>query len=91
MSDEYLAEAAKVDPGHFALIYDRYVRLIYQYCRRRLWDIEAAEDATSTVFMKALAGIATFSRLVGQGSLRSWPCATCRRAVIQQCRSTTGI
>jgi RNA polymerase sigma-70 factor (ECF subfamily) len=49
--------AARVDPRAFAALYDRYVGPVYGYCYTRLGDREAAEDATSEVFVKALAAL----------------------------------
>ncbi len=55
------------------------------YCRRRLWDVEAAEDATSTVFTKALSGIATFGAV--RGSFRSWLFAITHHTVVDEIRA----
>ncbi len=55
--DKELVAAAQVDPCAFGPLYERYVGPIYRYCYIRLGDHEAAEDATSEVFTKALAGL----------------------------------
>ncbi len=55
--DAALVTAARVDPRAFAGRYDRYVGPVYGYCYTRLGDREAAEDATSEVFAKALAAL----------------------------------
>lgn len=49
--------AARADPRAFAPLYERYLGPIYRYCYTRLGSREAAEDATSEVFLKALAGL----------------------------------
>jgi RNA polymerase sigma-70 factor (ECF subfamily) len=46
-------------PAAFETLYRRYVDQIHRYCYRRLGNREAAEDATSQVFMKALITIRT--------------------------------
>ena len=63
-----LVAAAQRDRAAFAPLYDRYARPIYRYCYRRLGSHEAAEDATSQTFVKALAAIGRYR----DGSFRSW-------------------
>ena len=63
-----LVAMARMDPAAFAPLYRRYVLPIYRYCYRRLGGHEAAEDATSQVFVKALAGLGGFT----EGSFRAW-------------------
>ena len=53
--DAALVARAKADPRAFAPLYRRYVDPVYRYCYRRLGNREAAEDATSLVFARALA------------------------------------
>jgi RNA polymerase sigma factor (sigma-70 family) len=62
--------AARRDRAAFAPLYARYARPIYRYCYRRLGSHEAAEDATSQTFVKALAGVPRFRE--GQGTFRGW-------------------
>ena len=70
-SDEAdLVAAAQRDRATFAPLYARYARPIYRYCYRRLGDHEAAEDATSQTFVKALAGLGRYRE--ESGSFRSW-------------------
>jgi RNA polymerase sigma-70 factor (ECF subfamily) len=56
--DAALVLRAQRDRRAFAPLYRRYVDPVYRACHRRLGDREAAEDATSLVFARALAGIA---------------------------------
>jgi RNA polymerase sigma-70 factor (ECF subfamily) len=49
-----LVAAAKRDPHAFAPLYRHYVDRVYGYCLRRLGTREAAEDATSRTFERAL-------------------------------------
>ncbi|MFL5758919.1 MAG: RNA polymerase sigma factor [Thermomicrobiales bacterium] len=80
MSGTAVSRAATVDDGEivhivsrhdseaFATLYRQHVDPIYRFCYRRLGTKEAAEDATSQVFAKALSGLADFRG----GSFRSW-------------------
>jgi len=68
--DEALVERARGDRAAFGPIYDRYVTPVYRYCYRRLGVTEAAEDATSLVFEKAMLALPRYRS--GPGSFRSW-------------------
>ncbi len=57
LTDDELVRLAKVDRQAFGLLYDRYVDRVYRYCYRRLQTREAAEDATSQVFLRAMTAI----------------------------------
>ncbi|MEA2595605.1 MAG: hypothetical protein QOF01_2074 [Thermomicrobiales bacterium] len=63
-----LVAAAWADPHAFAALYRRHVDPIYRFCYRRLGSKEAAEDATSHVFAKALSGLPGFRG----GSFQGW-------------------
>jgi RNA polymerase sigma-70 factor (ECF subfamily) len=52
----------------FSCLYEAFVDPIYWYCRARLGDCAAAEDAVSTVFTRALAAGPRYD----DPSLRSW-------------------
>jgi RNA polymerase sigma-70 factor (ECF subfamily) len=52
-----LVERAKVEAEAFGALYDRYFTPIYRFVASRLGDRDQAEDVTSEVFMKALAGL----------------------------------
>jgi RNA polymerase sigma-70 factor, ECF subfamily len=58
--DAALVAAARVDRQAFRLLYERYVQQIYGFCYLRLHSRELAEDATSEVFVKAMAGLDGF-------------------------------
>src|SRR6478735_2973651 len=45
------------DPRAFAPLYARYAAPIYGYCANRLGSRQAAEDATSVIFAKALTSL----------------------------------
>lgn len=55
--DATLVNRAKRDRQAFAPLYARYADPIYRYCYRRLGSQEAAADATSQVFAKAIAAL----------------------------------
>lgn len=63
-----LALRARQDPEAFAALYHRYLDPVYRYCYRRLESPEAAEDAASQVFERALKSIHQFRG----GSFRAW-------------------
>jgi RNA polymerase sigma-70 factor, ECF subfamily len=52
-----LAEAARRDPAAFSPLYHRYVRQIYRFCYVRLGNQQAAEDATSDIFLRAMGSL----------------------------------
>lgn len=66
--DHVLASRALHDRAAFAELYQRYLTPIYGFCYRRLGSREAAEDATSLVFTKALEGLPT----VRTANIRAW-------------------
>jgi len=67
-SDDELVALAMEDPRHFSLLYARYLDSVHRYCYRRLGSREAAEDATSLVFTKALTAFPHYRN----ASFRGW-------------------
>lgn len=55
-----LIEAAQKDPARFAELYENNFDRVYAFIARRVRDRNEAEDLTSEVFHKALAGLARF-------------------------------
>ena len=55
--DAVLVAAALANPQAFTFLYLRYVQSVHRYCYLKLGNREAAEDATSEVFLKALGGL----------------------------------
>ena len=49
--------AAKENPVHFGLLYEKYFKSIYVFVHRRTDDEELASDITSHVFLKAMINI----------------------------------
>ncbi len=78
-----LVARAKRDPSDFAPLYARYHPLVLAFCRRRLANPEAAEDATSLVFAKALAAIQS----VHDDAFPSWLFTIARRVVVDTYRA----
>lgn len=78
--DAALVLAAQRDPRAFAHLYLRYVDPVYRYCHRRLGTKEAAEDATSAVFAKALAAIPRYR--TENASFRAWLFAIAHNVVV---------
>lgn len=70
LDDARLVRAAQADRRAFAPLYERYVTPVYRYCFHRLGNREAAEDATSLIFTKALGALARYQPEAG--SFRSW-------------------
>jgi RNA polymerase sigma-70 factor (ECF subfamily) len=83
--DQAQVVAAQHDPRAFAPLYLRYVDLVYAYCQRRLGTQEAAEDATSLVFIKALAALPRYH--AGDGTFRGWLFAIAHNVVIDSQRA----
>jgi RNA polymerase sigma-70 factor (ECF subfamily) len=79
-----LVARARRDRRAFAALYDRYLDAIYRYCYVRLGNREAAEDATSLIFAKAMDGLPGFRG----GTFRSWLFAIAHNAVADAHRAT---
>jgi RNA polymerase sigma-70 factor, ECF subfamily len=73
-----LVAAAQRDRRAFAPLYARYSLPIYRYCYRRLGNHEAAEDATSQTFVKALDALGRFRG----NTFRAWLFTIADRVVI---------
>jgi RNA polymerase sigma-70 factor (ECF subfamily) len=84
VSDADLVAQAVRDPRAFALLYRRYLDPVYRYCYYRLGDKEAAEDATSQVFMKAFAAL---DKRRAEHSFRSWLFVIARNVVADHFRA----
>jgi RNA polymerase sigma-70 factor (ECF subfamily) len=86
--DAALVNAARNDARCFAPLYQRYLRSIHGYCYRRLGSAEAAEDAASTIFVRALSQIVTYR---GDGSFRSWLFAIVFRTLNELARKRSSL
>lgn len=79
-----LVALALRDRRAFAPLYARFLDPVHRYCHRRMGTREAAEDATSLVFAKALAALPLYRG----GSFRAWLFAIAHRVVIDEYRAT---
>ena len=68
LPDAALVAAAQHDPRAFTPLYRRYVEPIHRYCYARLGSRALAEDATSEVFVKALAALGDYR----DGAFSAW-------------------
>lgn len=83
-SEAELVARAKHDRQAFAPLYRTYVGPVYRYCYHRLGTREAAEDATSEVFIKALANLPLHR---ADRSFRSWLFAIAHNVVVDTYRT----
>ena len=81
-ADDAIVRAAQSDLAAFAPLYDRYHDAIYGYCLRRLGTREAAGDATSLTFTRAMMALDRFRG----GSFRAWLFAIAHNVVIDVTR-----
>lgn len=73
------------DREAFAGLYDAYAQKIYRYLYYRVQNRHVAEDLTSTVFMKALAGVARLDP--EKGSVSAWFTTIARNALTDHFRT----
>lgn len=80
--------AAQQDLRAFAPLYERYHPIVYHYCLRRLSNPEAAADAASLVFIRAVAALNRFRPdPKREGStFRSWLFTIAHNVVVDQHR-----
>jgi RNA polymerase sigma-70 factor (ECF subfamily) len=82
VSDAELVALAQRDPQVFARLYARYLDPVHRYCHRRLGSREAAEDATSLIFTKALVALPRYHG----ASFRSWLFTIAHHVVVDRYR-----
>lgn len=80
--DRDLAIVARRDPAAFGRLYDRYLPAVYAYAFRRPRN---REDATASVFTRALAGIGSFRE--DAPSFRAWLFGIAHNAVVDAARA----
>ena len=87
-----IIERAKTDPHAFAPLYQRYAPIVHAYCLRRLGHPEAAADATSQIFTKALTGLQRFTPDPARAgsTFRSWLFTIAHNVVIDTRRRHRG-
>lgn len=82
---EIIEKCQAGDLKDFSLLYDSYVKKIYDFIYYRTNHKETAEDLTSRAFMKALEKIGSFDS--GKGSFSSWIYRIARNSVIDHYRT----
>lgn len=81
-SSESASVGDRAERAAFAEVYRAWAAPVYRYCRVRLGTREAAEDATSATFLRAMAGFEGFRG----GSLPAWIFAIARNVVADSAR-----
>ncbi|MGD9711280.1 MAG: RNA polymerase sigma factor, partial [Thermomicrobiales bacterium] len=81
-----MVKRALADAAAFAPLYLRYIDSIHAHCFWRLGSREAAEDATSQVFIQALSRLAQFDS--HRGTFRSWLFAIAHHILVDQHRKS---
>jgi RNA polymerase sigma-70 factor (ECF subfamily) len=85
IGDELLVARAQEDPAAFVALYRRHYDGIFRYCVHRVFDRSAAEDVTSTVFMKVVQNLPKFVHR-GNG-FRNWLYCIANNAVADYLRA----
>jgi RNA polymerase sigma-70 factor (ECF subfamily) len=80
--DELHVRAAQLNPQAFAPLYEGYFKPVYGYCARLLRDPQAAADATSETFTRALKALPRYQAR----SFRSWLFTIAHHVVIDMAR-----
>src|SRR5687767_6167045 len=80
--EDLVAQAQRGDREAFAVLYDRYLARVHGYCYRLLGEREAAEDATTDTFMRALTALPACRT----GSFRSWLFAITHNVIADEWR-----
>ncbi|MFH1325935.1 MAG: RNA polymerase sigma factor [Candidatus Falkowbacteria bacterium] len=81
---DIIARIQKGDSEDFGILYDRYIKKIYDFVYFKTGHKETAEDLVSIVFTKALEKINTFDNI---GSFSSWIYRIARNTVIDYYRT----
>jgi RNA polymerase sigma-70 factor (ECF subfamily) len=77
--DDVLVAQARHDPRLFATLYARYFAGVYHYCFSELRDPEAAADAASLIFLRALSAL---HRYRPDDRFRSWLFAIAHNTIL---------
>ena len=70
----------------FGVLYERHVRGVYGYSLRMLGEQEAAQDANSVVFSRALSGVSAFRAASPSGTFRRWLFAIAHNVIADELR-----
>lgn len=85
ISEPALVTRAVAEPADFAAVYDHYFPKVWNYVRYRVRGSHAADDVTSRVFERALAGLGSYDP--GKGSFGGWLFSIARNCVNDHHRS----
>ncbi len=87
-ADRPAVEAARRDPRRFEALYRKYVAQVYSFALYELRDHHAAEDLTSQVFLRALAGLPSFHEHADppESSFKVWLFQIARHALSNERR-----
>ncbi len=81
--DAELEARLHTDPDALALLYERYIEPVYRYCYVRMGNRERAEDATSEVFLRVVAGLNEYQ----QGNFAAWLFRIAHNVVVDSYRA----
>ncbi len=81
--DARLVAQLHTDPQALTLLYERYLEPVYRYCYVRMGNRERAEDATSDVFLRLLAGLGEYR----QGNFAAWLFRIAHNVVVDSYRA----
>ncbi|MEK6249064.1 MAG: sigma-70 family RNA polymerase sigma factor [Planctomycetales bacterium] len=82
---DILIQEAKKDRAAFAQLYRMHYELVFRYCSRRLFNRHAAEDVTSTVFLKVMRKMGSFEG--NSRGFRNWLYSIATNAINDHLRS----
>jgi len=87
MSDEekLISRCQQGELEKFGLLYDKYIKKIYDFVYYKTMHKETAEDLVSQIFMKALSKIMDFK--FNQGTFQAWLYRIARNSVIDHYRT----
>ena len=85
MPDHYNVNDMQDHGAAFAMLYEQFMPKIFRYIDYRVGDIRTAEDITSHVFEKALAGFHSFSP--GKASFFTWLMSITKNTLIDYFRA----
>jgi len=88
--EELVGWAQRGQREAFGLLFDRYLTRVYGYCYRLLGEREAAQDANSVVFTKALTALPGFKVGAASGSFRAWLFAIAHNVIADELRARRG-
>lgn len=86
-TEAHLVVRAQHDPAAFGPLYEAYFDPIFRYCFYRLGSAQAAEDAASTIFIRALEALPRYRPGIRAGSFRSWLFTIAHNVVANQHRT----